>query len=334
VTRKTSVTLKTIAQELGVSVTTVARALNGGERLSASTTEKVLRVAQQLGYVRNLDGVKLRTGKTFVVMAFLGVPTEEEIGDSGSVGLLNGIHKRLSTSDYAVRVTPVSLQENGFEGIKQVVDGHSADGIILDHTTPEDERVKFLNQANIPFVTFGRTLLAKQHPYFDIDNKDAAYQGTCEMIRLGYQRIALIEANSDYTFVSQRVAGYKQALRAANIQFDSTLIKHLDQCAPQSYTAVEALLSVHVDAFVCANELLFMGARAGLRNALGDQCHRFGFSLRSGTNLCAYLNTKVSTSFYSRVDAGWNLADLLLQQIAGAPVSESQAIVKTALRNF
>ncbi|NRA20754.1 MAG: LacI family DNA-binding transcriptional regulator [Oceanospirillaceae bacterium] len=331
---KAAVTLKTIATQLNVSVTTVARALNNGERISPSMIEKVQAMADRLGYVRNLDGVKLRTGKTFVLMAFLSIPTEEEIGDSGSVGLLNGIHKRLSDSDYAVRTVPVTKSDSGLGMIKKVVNGRNADGIILDHTTPDDERVKYLLTTGIPFVTFGRTNHSSQHAYFDLDNEFAAYQGTKEMIKQGFQRIALLEADLGYTYVSQRVAGYKRALEEAGLNYNVDLIRHMEQEAPLAFTAAAQLLNENVDAFVCVTEQVFMGARAGVHRALGDKAANIGFSLRSGTNICAYLNSSISTCFYSRVDAGWNLADLLLKQIAGAPLSQCQNIAKTALRNF
>lgn len=82
------VTMKTIAKEPGVSVTTVARALKDGHKVGPEMVGKVREVADRLGYVRNLDGAKLRTGKTLVAMAFLSFTEQEEIGDLGSVGLL------------------------------------------------------------------------------------------------------------------------------------------------------------------------------------------------------------------------------------------------------
>ena len=66
------VTLKTSAAEIGVSVTTVARALKDGHKISPDMVRKVRETAARLGYVRNLEGARLRTGSSFVIMAFLG----------------------------------------------------------------------------------------------------------------------------------------------------------------------------------------------------------------------------------------------------------------------
>lgn len=326
------VTLKTIAEELGVSVTTVARALKGGERISGDMVLKVKETATRLGYVRNLDGMKLRTGQTFVVMAFLSFSNEEEIGDSGSVGLLNGIHQRFAGSEYAVRAVPVAMEENGIDKIKEVVKGRNADGIILDHTVPNDDRVNFLIEQNLPFVTFGRTQRAQDHAYFDLDNEFAAYQGTKTLLDQGYRRIALIDADTQYFFVAQRVKGYARALAEAGIAVDPALVRHIDLDAAAAREAASELAGAGADAYVCVNELAFLGARAGVRRTLGADAEMAGFSLRSGTNLGAYLGSPLSTSFFSRQEAGWNLADLLLKRIAGAPVSDCQRISKTELR--
>ncbi|MEP1932470.1 MAG: LacI family DNA-binding transcriptional regulator [Roseibium sp.] len=328
----TPITMKSIADELGVSVTTVARALGGGERISQDTIRKVNEAADRLGYVRNLDAVKLRTGQSFVVMTFLRFSSEEEVGDSGSVGLLNGIHKRLAGSDYSVRATPVTMEESGLDLVKQVVNGRNADGIILDHTTPQDERVKFLQEAGIPFVTFGRTAMPDQHAYFDLDNEFAAYQGTKAMLDQGYRRIALLDADEGYSFVAQRRIGYMRALEEAGILFDDKLVRHIAQTAPAARHEARDLVSNGTDAIVCVNEVVFLGARAGVRDQMGADAETIGYSVRSGTNLGAYLSSPISNVHFSRTDAGWTLADLLLKRISGAPADQCQKIGRTDLR--
>lgn len=326
--------MKSIANELGVSVTTVARALKGGERISAETVQRVSETADRLGYVRNLEAVKLRTGQTFVVMTFLSFSSEEEIGDSGSVGLLNGIHKRLAGSHYSVSATPVTMDESGLEQIKNAVKGRNADGIILDHTTPDDERVNYLLQSKVPFVTFGRTAMDTQHAFFDLDNEFAAYQGTKAMLDRGHRCIAMIDADQRYSFVNQRLAGYKRALHEAGIGFRAELVRHVDVSPLFARQAACELLEQGAEAFVCVNELAFFGARAGVREALGQSAESIGYSLRSGTNLGAYLGSHVSTVYYSRMQAGWQLADLLLSRIAGGQVLDCQRVTSTELREF
>jgi len=327
------VTLKTIADALGVSVTTVGRALKNGHRISPEMVTKVQAKADELGYVRNLDAVKLRTGKTYVVMAFLAFSDDEEIGDSGSVGLLHGIHHRFSGTDYSVRAVPVALGESGLEKMREAVKGRNVDGIILDHTEPQDERVRFLLEHDIPFVTFGRTELFSEHSYFDLDNEDAAYQQTMALINNGQRRIALLDADSRYIFSRQRVRGYQRALLESGIPFDENLVKHIKLHADIAKDISQKLIQEQqADAFVCVNELVFLGARAGVRAILGSAYQQIGFSLRSGTNIAAYINSPSYISYYSRLDAGWSLADFLYRRIQGETVESCQRIEKTVIK--
>jgi LacI family transcriptional regulator len=329
-----AVTLKTIADSLGVSVTTVARALKDGHKIGEATVRKVKEEADRLGYVQNLDGLKLRTGKTLVVMAFLGHTTEEEIGDSDSAGLLNGIHSRFVGTGYAVRTVPVTIGESGLEQIEEVVRGRNADGIILDHTRPQDQRVRYLLERDFPFVTFGRAELFSDHAYFDLDNELAAYQGTKSLIDAGYKKIAMLDADEDFLFVKQRMRGYTSALREAGRDVDASMICHITLEADVAREKTRALVDGGADAIVCVNELIFLGARAACRDALRHDPRSIGFSVRVGTNIGEYLGTPMTASYFSRFEAGWNLADLLLKRIGGADMADCQIVAKPVLRLY
>lgn len=324
--------MRTIAQKLGVSVTTVSRSLENGYKTSPDMVAKVRKMADRLGYVRNLDGVKLRTGKTLIMMALLGMTREEEVGDSGSVGLLNGIHQRFSDTEYAVRTVPVAIGDDGLEHLREVVRGRNADGLILDHTAPQDARIQYLLNCGFPFVTFGRSELATEHPWFDVDNEYAAWQGTTSLIKAGFRKPALLDANPDFLFVRQRLRGYQAALQEAGMSVDPALMQHIPLEADRARDAARELLRRGADSLVCVNEMVFLGARAAVRLEQPDSLEQVGFAVRTGTNICEYIGTPVHASHYSRMSAGWHLADTLLKAVAGAPVKQCQQIVCTELR--
>lgn len=227
---------------------------------------------------------------------------------------------------------PVAVGDLALDKLTEVVKGRNADGIILDHTEPQDVRVRYLLEQDMPFVTFGRTELFSEHAYFDIDNEFAAYQGTASLIAAGKRRIALIDGDQRYMFVRQRRRGYEKALQEAGLEMDETLIRHINVDADLARTAAAELAGASADGFVCVNELAFLGARAGVRSALGETFGSVGFSMRAGTNLADYIGTPAHSCYYSRFEAGWNLADLLLKRIEGGPVSKCQRIVRTQLR--
>jgi LacI family transcriptional regulator len=327
------VTLKDIADHLGVSVTTVARSLKDGHKIGPEMVRRVREAADRLGYVRNLDGVKLRTGKTLTILAQLSFPREEEVGDSGALGLLTGIHERLAGTDYTVRVLPVAIGEDAVRALLDVVRNRVADGVILDHLQPQDDRVRLLLEYGVPFVTYGRTELLTEHPYFDIDNEYAAAQGTRSLLDQGYRRIALVDLDPVYTFVRQRLRGYRGALAEAGIPFDPALVAHVEPDPAQARAVARDLArAAGADAFVCTNETVYLGVRAGVRDADPERAGSIGFSVRTGTNIGAYLGSRITASHFSRARSGYLLADLLLRRLEGCPVDDLQILARTDLR--
>jgi LacI family transcriptional regulator len=326
-----AVTLKTIAAELGVSVTTVARALKDGHKVGPEMVLKVRDTADRLGYVRNLDGARLRTGKTLIAMALLDFSDEEEVGDSGTVGILNGFHRRFALTDYAVRAVPVPRDGSALARMGEVIRGRLADGLIFDMTELQDARVRYLLEADFPFVSYGRTELFSDHAWFDIDNEFAAWQGADALLRDGCRRIALIDGDMRHTFVRQRIRGYERALQEHGITPDPELRHHSSLAADLARQAVGSLLDRGADGFLCVNELTFLGARAGVRDRIGQRVAEIGFALRSGTQIGKYVATKVHAAHFSHVAAGEALADLLLRRIDGADPRDCQRLARTTL---
>ena len=327
-----SVTLKQIAAHLNLSVTTVARALRGGERLGADTVARVRAAASELGYVRNLDGLRLRTGRTMTLFAILGTAEDAEVGDPGSIGLIAGMQRRLTGTGYTVQSLPIALTDRSPAHLSRLLAGHRGDGVVIDHIEPEDPRIPMLEKLGLPFVTFGRTSPEASHAYFELDNVHAARIGTASLIARGFRRPALVEASPDLNFARERVLGYRQALAEAGLPFDPSLVLHCPTEAAAIRLATRTLaLTRAPDSWVCSNEIFLLGTLAGARDA-GQPLERTGFHLRSASNLGAYLGVPLTTAHYPRDQAGWHLADLLLQRIEGAPAHSLQRLVRTELR--
>lgn len=328
---KRPATLKTIAEAAGVSVTTVTRSLGDGKNISTATIEKVRLTAKNLGYTRNLDAVKLRTGKSFIITAILGITTEEEIGDSGSSALLTGMHQRLAETDYSLRVVPIPIGDFSLEPIIEAANNLANGGVILDHTEAQDKRVLYLLEQDIPLVTYGRTELFSEHSYFDIDNEFAAYQGTKALIDQGCKKIALLDGDEKYMFIRQRRRGYETALKEAGIEFDKSLIHNIAMEAKPAFAIGEKMAKQGVTGYVCVNEMVLLGARAGVRKILDNDLSTTHFSVRASTNIGDYIGSSIVSSGYSRIKAGWHLADLLIKKLDGAPIEDTQLIERTTL---
>lgn len=323
-------TLKTLSSHLDLSVSTVSRALKDGPEVKPETIARVKQAASELGYIPDLRGVKLRTGRTFTVHAFLAAPSADEVGDAGSVALTQGMHRSLADTSYSLIQVPLSPGSDALAAVQRIEEAQLSDGIIMDLTQPQDPRARYLLERGLPFVTFGRTELFTPHAYFDIDNEDAAYQATALLIRRGHRRIALIDAELDYLFGRQRLTGYRRALAESGLSFDETLVSHADRNADRSAQTLREMVTFGrpPTGYVCVNEVVTLGILHGL-SAEGFQVgDGIDVVSREGTRLSAYLPWPISTCYFPLSRVGEQLASFLLRLLAGEDPAQLQEIAK------
>lgn len=322
---KKAPTLKSIAASLGVSVSTVARSLKDGKGISDETVARVRQAAADQGYSPNLGAVKLRTGKSFVVSAVLGRNDDPEAALPVGDGILLGIHSALVKTDYALRYVPFSAMDLGLSEVRSIVESGGCDGIILDHTRLQDPRVKYLLEQDYPFVTFGRTELFSEHPYFDVDNNDVAYQGASRLLNHGCKRLALMNADLDHLFSRQRLRGFKRALDEAKLPFEPSNVFQKTHTQESAKAVAKSIASGAFDGVICVNESAYLGLREGLAAIASPEPN---FAVRTSVSNDFFDQKNVTCQHHSRERAGQQLAELLLKRIEGAPISVCQRIEK------
>ncbi len=326
-------TIKTIAAALSLSPSTVSRGLQGDPAVTAQTRARIVEAAEQLGYRRDFRGVNLRTGRTFMLCAVLAAPPSQEFGDPAAMHLIQGLIAGVEGTDFKIVMRPVETSDQRFEAVKEAAATGRFDGIVLDHSEPQDRGVLYLLEKQVKFVTFGRTELFSEHPYFDIDNEDAACQATRHLISLGHRRIALVDPPARFLFTRQRLRGYQRALEDAGIAFDPALVAEISIGARRVRERVAQFLAMpdSPTGFVTANEVATMGAIGAARALPAKTFARLGFVSRDGTRIFDYFEPPVSSSFFPLLDAGEALARALVQAVEGADVASLQSVQRTEL---
>lgn len=221
-------TLKTIAFMTGFSVTAVSRALKDAPDISSQTKERVRLVAKQIGYRPSRAGLRLRTGKTQVICLILNI--DEKIMSLTSQ-MVSGISARLKGSNYHLVVTPYSDKDDPLEPVKYVVETGSADVVIISRTEPDDIRVRYLMDNNMPFVTHGRTPSNLPHAWVDYDNERFAYKGIERLSILGCKTVSTLFPVQNLNYWRDLQNGFEQGLndfglnerRFPNIYLENTM---------------------------------------------------------------------------------------------------------------
>lgn len=331
--RPKTATIKTIALDVGLAISTVSRALQSDPAVRPQTRARVNEAADRLGYKRDFRGVNLRTGKTFTLCALLASNPSPEFGDPATMHLIQGLIEGVAGSDFKVVIRPVEGLDNQLSACREAVIDGRFDGFILDHTGPRDPRIAYLLERHIPFITFGRTDFCKDHAYFDIDNEDAAYVATRHLASKGHDRIALIDSPSHFLFTSQRLDGYRRALTEVGLTYEPALVVEMPITARSVRERVGKLMELPgaPTGFVTANEVATIGTLSATQTLVPAGPGYFDFVSRDGTTLFDFMQPNISSCFFPILEAGRQLAQGLVRAIAGAPVSEIQNVQSTRL---
>ncbi|MCH5257805.1 MAG: LacI family DNA-binding transcriptional regulator [Lachnospiraceae bacterium] len=202
-----NMTISDIANELGVSKTTVSRAISGKGRIGADTRQKILSYIEEHNYHPNVIAKGLAKSKTYNIG--LVIP-----GDYNIVELpffqkcMLGISKIASSMDYDVLLTIVT--DDDISQLKRVVINHKADGIILTRTHVNDVSASYLKEMGIPFVTIG-SMEDDSIVQIDNDHRNACKELTKKLLEQGTDKIALIGGSQDYVVTKSRLEGFISA---------------------------------------------------------------------------------------------------------------------------
>nr|WP_239007224.1 substrate-binding domain-containing protein [Burkholderia diffusa] len=214
--------MKALSDALGLSRTTVSRALNGYDDVSEATRERVMKAARELGYVADPTARRLATGRadTIGIVYPFGAG---DLGDPRFGEVVSGITERLGERnlDFIIAAARPNAELDTY---RRLVDGRLVDGLIVARTLVDDPRLAYLRSNAFPYVAYGRTQTAEPYAWFDFDNEAGARDAVRRLIGFGHRRIAMISAPLSLNFAMQRRAGYLAALREAGIEPDPALL--------------------------------------------------------------------------------------------------------------
>jgi LacI family transcriptional regulator len=329
--RRARPTLKTIAEMTGLGVTTVSRALKDGPELSLRTKQRVRIIADEIGYLPHRAGVRLKTGKTFVISFVLN--QADDMGDYAKC-LIMGISEGLRGTSYHLQVVPQNIDQDPMMPVRYIVETAAADGLILTHTEPQDMRVKLMLERGFPFITFGQTELASQHPYIDTANYDFAYRATGTLIARGRRRIMFLAPPAEFTYAGHQRGGYMRALYEAGAAPMIPEGLHL-------YTSPELLRDYArdlghdgraPDGVVCGSEIQALGLILGFQDAglaIGDNIE---IAVKKTSRIFDLVQYPILQFTEDLTGIGCDLARYLLRHIdRAAPVCDLQRLDATRL---
>lgn len=207
-------TLKTISELSGLAITTVSRALSNAPDISISTKEKVKKIADEIGYIPDRAGVRLRTGRTNVISLIMS--TDSEIMDMTG-RLISSIALGLRGTPYHLNMTHHFPGDDPMKPIKYIVETGSADALIFNQVQPNDPRVHYLIEKRFPFTMHGRSCSNEKQSFVDYDNGEFAKIAIEKLVKKNRKHILMITPPQNQSYGLEMVQSAKNTAEKHNI---------------------------------------------------------------------------------------------------------------------
>jgi len=207
-------TLKTISELSGLAITTVSRALSDAPDISISTKEKIKKIADEIGYIPDRAGVRLRTGRTNVISLIMS--TDSEIMDMTG-RLISSIALGLRGTPYHLNMTHHFPGDDPMKPIKYIVETGSADALIFNQVQPNDPRVQYLIEKRFPFTMHGRSCSNEKQSFVDYDNGEFAKIAIEKLVKKNRKHILMITPPQNQSYGLEMVQSAKNTAEKYNI---------------------------------------------------------------------------------------------------------------------
>ena len=260
--------LKQLSEALGLSQTTVSRAINGYPEVSAETRARVKAAVDLHGYRPSAAARRLATGQS----GTLGVifPAERNmLTDLIFTEFLGGCVEKAADLAYNITLAMARGALTEEDVYRRSVRSARVDAIIISSPLIADPRPRLLASLGMPYIVHGRTRMEGPYPHLDIDNFGAFHAATRLLLDLGHTNTALINGECRHTYASDRRRGYLQAMTERGLSPPASYLCEAPMSEVSGHRQAAQLLGgpAPPTAFLCSSITQAQGVTKACREA-------------------------------------------------------------------
>ena len=247
-----NITIADVADALGVSKTTVSRAISGKGRIGKETRERVLAYIEKYDYKPNVIAKGLAQSKTYNICVVM--PGEYDVVDlTFFQECLFGIQEIAGIMEYDILLS--ICKNNDISSLERIISNHKVDGVILMRTFVEDAQIEYLSTKEIPFVTIG----SSNYPgvvQIDHNHKSACRELTSYILMKQLKKVALIGGDERHVVTQSRLRGFREAYQKMGLTPDENLLYLNLENGVLVDKMVEEILEKKVDCILCMEDAI------------------------------------------------------------------------------
>ena len=256
--KKEKVTIKMVADEAGVSKSTVSRVISDYQDISDDTKKKVREVMKKLNY--HPSAIARSLANRISKNVGLVLPSDEDF-------FLNPFFQE------SLRAIAITASSRGYDtmlvyndkdettAINRLVSANKVDGMILMRAIVNDKSIQYLKDNKVPFVLIGNSLENKDIYSVDTDNFKACQELTRILVENGCKKIGFIGGDKNSVVTLDRLKGYMSVVKEKNLYKDKTMIQENEFTKLNGYRSIEKILSDNedIDGMIVTDALIFRG---------------------------------------------------------------------------
>lgn len=306
-------TIDAIAKELGLSKTTVSRAISGKGRISESTRQRVADFIKEINYMPSAVARSLAASKTFNIgLIFPQDSTLDEMPYFQDV--MVGVCEAALDHDYDV--LNILADNNDIHSLDRAITNKKIDGLIVSRCIKDSRVIEYLKDKELPYVVLGNPL-EEGILYVDNDNKTAARRMMEALIDQHMKKFALVGGNESFFVTQSRLEGYLEGLNKRGIEVNENLIFLNAHRGERLKSIVSTILENEVDCIVCMDDVLCNNTLLFLQTS--------GVSVPKDVKLVSYYDSKlllnhtpsITSLYFDSKYLGAQGVDVLMRKIDG-----------------
>ena len=320
--------MREVAEQAGVSVTTVSHVINNSRPVNPETRNRVEQAMQVLGYQPNVLARSLRQGKSHTIGVILPDNAKPYFAE-----VVRGIEDTSFSQGYSVMLCNSDNDLEKEHLYTNVLIEKQVDGIIFVAAGLSEENINNLQKRGVPSVLVDRQVPGVEIDSVFADNQAGGFLAVNHLVDLGHTAIACITGPRGVRSSSERIAGYRQALEAAGIHPDPGWVVEGDFQVQSGYAGAERLFKSDntPSAIFACNDLMAIGAYRYAHEKqlrIPQDISIIGFD---DIRLAEFTNPPLTTIRQSKAKMGAQAAELLLGRIANGNQSFRQEIIPVQL---
>ncbi len=253
-------TSEDVAKALGVSKSTVSRAISGKGRISAATRARVMAFIEEHNYRPNAVAKSLASNRTYNLG--LVIPGGGGVDMAFFRECMQGICLEAARQDYDVLV---AVDDNGETGqLRRILNNHKVDGVIATRGEINSPVTELLKARHIPFVLVGAGY-GQDVLYVDNDNRGACRDLTARLIAGGVRRMTLLGGDENFCVTHSRLSGFRDACLQAGLPWEEQLVVLNVTDSAAVAAAIQQGLERKLDTLICMDDFICSMALSQLR---------------------------------------------------------------------